>query len=151
MSNLEHLIENGLCRLQECNSYTEWCEIMQQDVNWDGNEELFITTDTLWEICQYVICTWCGTCEQNGWIKCSDEMPKERDTIFAKLKGTDKWKSAMFEKMSEDVRVVVVFEDGTRRVHHSYTVDGKWDIEKKPPKRTVTHWMPNPELPKEER
>ena len=83
------------------------------------------------------------------WIKCSDEMPKERDTIFAKFKGTDKWKSTMFEKMSEDVRVVVVFEDGTRRVHHSYTVDGKWDVEKKPPKRIVTHWMPNPKLPKE--
>ena len=82
-----------------------------------------------------------------NWIKVSDRMPEERDTIFAKLKGTDKWKSAMFEKMSEDVRVVVVFEDGTRMVHHSYTVDGKWDIEKKPTKRTVTHWMPNPGLP----
>ena len=53
----------------------------------------------------------------------------------------------MFEKMSEDVRIVEVFEDGTRRVYHSHTVDGQWDIEKKPPKRTVTHWMPNPELP----
>ena len=85
--------------------------------------------------------------EGNEWIKCSDEMPEERDTIFAKLKGTDKWESAMFEKMSEDVRVVVVFEDGTRRVHHSHTVDGKWDTEKSPLKRTVTHWMPNPDLP----
>ena len=83
----------------------------------------------------------------NEWIKCEDKMPEERDSIFAKLKGTDKWSNAMFEKMSEDVRVVVVFEDGTRRVHHSYTVDGKWDVEKKPPKRIVTHWMPNPELP----
>ena len=54
MSNLEHLIENGLCRLQESKSYAEWREIMQQDVNWDGNEELYITIDTLWEICQYV-------------------------------------------------------------------------------------------------
>ena len=144
MSNLEHLIENGLCRLQEGISYREWCGIMQQDVNWNGNEELFITVDTLWEICQYVIYTWC---EGITWVKCSDKMPEEHDTIFAKFKGTNKWKSAMFEKMSEDVRVVVVFEDGTRMVHHSYTVDGKWDIEKKLPKRTVTHWMPNPELP----
>lgn len=83
----------------------------------------------------------------SNWIKCSDRMPEERDSIFAKFKGTDKWRSAMFEKKSEDVRVVVVFEDGTRRVHHSYTVDGKWDVEKKSPKRIVTHWMPNPELP----
>ena len=89
--------------------------------------------------------------ETMHWISVKDGMPEERDTIFAKLKGTDKWKSAMFEKMSEDVRVVVVFEDGTRSVHHSYTVDGEWDVEKKQPKRTVTHWMPNPELPKEDR
>ena len=89
-----------------------------------------------------------GEMKATTWIKCEYGMPEERDSIFAKLKGTEKWNNAMFEKMSEDVRVVVVFEDGTRRVHHSYTVDGKWDIEKKPPKRTVTHWMPNPELPK---
>lgn len=149
MSNLEHLIENGLCRLQECNSYTEWCEIMQQDVNWNGNEELFITVDTLWEICQYVIYTWCGTCEPNEWIKCSDEMPEEQETIFAKFKGTDKWSPAMFSQSSEDVRVVIVFADGTRRVSHSHTIDGKWECEKSPLKRTVTHWMPNPKLPKE--
>lgn len=82
-----------------------------------------------------------------NWIKCEDKMPKERDSIFAKFKGTDKYRNPMFEKSSEDVRIVEEFEDGTRRVHHSYTVDGKWDIEKKTPKRTVTHWMPNPELP----
>ena len=86
--------------------------------------------------------------EQN-WVKCSDRMPEEHDSIFAKLKGTDKWRSAMFEKSSDDVRIVEIFEDGTRRVYHSHTIDGKWDIEKQPMKRTVTHWMPNPELPKE--
>ena len=83
----------------------------------------------------------------DGWIRVEDGMPEERETIFAKLKGTGKWRPSMFEKMSEDVRIVEVFEDGTRRVFHSHTVDGQWDIEKKPPKRTVTHWMPNPELP----
>lgn len=56
MSNLEHLIENGLCRLNEGKSYREWREIMQQDCNWEGNEN--ITLDNLWEICQYVIFTW---------------------------------------------------------------------------------------------
>ena len=81
------------------------------------------------------------------WIKCEDKMPEERDSIFAKLKGTDKWRNAMFEKSSEDVRIVEEFEDGTRRVFHSKTIDGKWDIEKSPIKRKVTHWMPNPELP----
>ena len=85
------------------------------------------------------------------WIKCSDKMPEEHDSIFAKFKGTDKWRPAMFEKASEDVRIVEVFADGTRRVYHSHTIDGKWDIEKQPMKRTVTHWMPNPELPDDEK
>lgn len=56
MSNLEHLIENGLCRLSEGKSYRDWRKIMQQDCNWEGNEN--ITIDNLWEICQYVIFTW---------------------------------------------------------------------------------------------
>ena len=87
--------------------------------------------------------------EPNEWIKCSDEMPEEQETIFAKFKGTDKWSPAMFAQSSEDVRVVIVFADGTRRVSHSHTIDGKWECEKHPLKRTVTHWMPNPKLPKE--
>lgn len=88
------------------------------------------------------------TIEQPKWISVSEGLPEEHDTIFAKLKGTDKWRSAMFEKMSDDVRIVVVFSDGTRRVSHSHTVDGKWECEKSPVKRTVTHWMPNPAMPK---
>lgn len=46
--------------------------------------------------------------EGNKWIKCSDEMPEEQETIFAKFKGTDKWSPAMFAQSSEDVRVVIV-------------------------------------------
>ena len=75
MSNLEHLIENGLCRLSEGRSYREWREIMQQDCNWEGNENILI--DNLWEICQYVIFTWdsertfvrCKDCIHNGKIE----------------------------------------------------------------------------------
>lgn len=83
------------------------------------------------------------------WISVKDKLPTEHDTIFAKLKGTDKWKTGMFEKQSDDVRVVCQFEDGTRRVWHDHTVDGVWDCEKenKYPKRTVTHWCENPQLP----
>ena len=84
MSNLEHLIENGLCRLQEGISYRKWREIMQQDANWENNEN--ITIDNLWEICQYVIYTWC---EGITWVKCSDKMPEEHDTIFAKFKWSE--------------------------------------------------------------
>lgn len=56
MSNLEHLIENGLSCIEKCESYREWRETMQQDCNWEGNEN--ITIDNLWEICQYVIFVW---------------------------------------------------------------------------------------------
>ena len=34
----------------------------------------------------------------NGWIPCSVSMPEERDSMFAKLKGTRKWNDSMFEK-----------------------------------------------------
>lgn len=84
------------------------------------------------------------------WIKCEERMPEERETIFAKLKGTDKWEKTMPEKMSEDVRIVAVLKDGKRKVYHSRTVDGKWDILRNPLWIQVTHWMPNPELPEED-
>ena len=84
-----------------------------------------------------------------GWISVEDSLPPEHDTIFAKLYGTDKWRNVMFRKMSDDVRVVKVFRDGTRKVHHDHTVDGVWDSERKGPDTYghVTHWMANPELP----
>ena len=81
------------------------------------------------------------------WISVTDRMPEEHETIFAKFKGTEKWSPAMIAQSSDDVRVVAVFADGTRRVSHSHTNDGKWECEKSLVKRTVTHWMPNPELP----
>lgn len=56
MSNLEHLIENGLCLLEEGKLCGEWYKLMRKDCNWEGNEN--ITLDNLWEICQYVIFTW---------------------------------------------------------------------------------------------
>ena len=106
---------------------------------------------------------WCDTCElrnevvpwepiNGGWISVKDGMPLEEETIFAKFKGTDKWNPAMFATSSEDVRVVVKFEDGTRKVWHDNTMDGQWKCERENvyPKRTVIYWMPNPELPKEE-
>lgn len=86
---------------------------------------------------------------QQQWISVEDGLPQEHDTIFAKLYGTDKWRNDMFVKVSDDVRVVKVFRDGTKRVHHDHTVDGRWESERKglDVYGHVTHWMPNPELP----
>ena len=60
------------------------------------------------------------------WIPCSERLPEEYESIFAKFKGTDQWRRAMFEKMSDNVNVTVEFEDGTRKTMKGYTVDGKW-------------------------
>ena len=63
--------------------------------------------------------------EAGGWILCSEQMPEERDSIFAKAKGTDKWEAGMFEKKSDNVIVTVEFKDGTRMTKVSRTLDGK--------------------------
>ena len=68
MSNLEHLVENGLHCLKHCMDYKEWHERMKSDCNWAGNEN--ITLDNLWEICQYVICTWGTSREQEETVIC---------------------------------------------------------------------------------
>ena len=92
--------------------------------------------------------------EESRWIPCAEQMPPERETIFAKFRGTDKWKPSMFERMSEDVRIVAEYPDGFRRVYHSHTIDGQWEIERKPTpsaRARVLFWMENPKLPKEEK
>ena len=52
MSNLEHLIENGILAMETYNP-NEWYQHMQKDINWQGNEH--ITINDLWVICQYVV------------------------------------------------------------------------------------------------
>ena len=41
------------------------------------------------------------------------DLPKEHDSIFARLKGTAKWNPHMFEKISDHVDVTVELLDGT--------------------------------------
>lgn len=83
----------------------------------------------------------------NEWIPCSERMPDEHASIFAKFRSTDKWNSAMFEKVSDDVNVTIEYEDGTRKTATSRTLDGKWKIERE--RKTfsckVIAWQPLPE------
>ena len=80
------------------------------------------------------------------WIPGSERMPKERDSMFARWKGTDKWKKAMFEKRSDTVIATIEYSNGERTVAPAHTTDGKWrcdciigdDGE-------VIAWMPFPE------
>ena len=74
MSNLDHLIENGLSALKRGVSYEKWLKTMKNDVNWQGNENISI--EQLWTICQYVIYTWipsaqpeCHICRECKWAK----------------------------------------------------------------------------------
>ena len=92
-----------------------------------------------------------GRCQSDKWISVDDAMPAEKNSIFAKLKGTDKWDSVMWEKTSGEVIVCIEFEDGTRKTTVAKTHDGSWKLDMAILKRKVTHWMPLPELPEEER
>lgn len=92
-----------------------------------------------------------GRCQSDKWISVDDVMPAEKNSIFAKLKGTDKWNSVMWEKTSGEVIVCIEFEDGTRKTTVAKTHDGIWKLDMPILKQKVTHWMPLPELPKEER
>ena len=86
--------------------------------------------------------------ENDGWIPCSKRLPEEHDSTFAIYKDTHLWSKSMFEKVSDPVNITYELEDGTRKTGASYTLDGKWKIEKENRivKRKVVAWQP---LPKE--
>lgn len=144
MPDREKVIKGLEAHEKGCGHRSHYCDVMECPYRyWDESCNIE-------EMCHDAL----AMLKEQEWIKCSDRMPEERETIFAKLKGTDRWNGAMFEKASDDVRVVQVFSDGSRRVYHDNTVDGKWHCESRSPllkNVKVTHWMPNPELPKEGR
>ena len=78
------------------------------------------------------------------WTPVTEKMPEEKDTMFAKFWGTDKWNEYMFRGRSELVEVTVELEDGTRYTDASRTRDGKWDIEMDhgAVKKKVVAWKP---------
>ena len=88
----------------------------------------------------------------NGWIPCSERLPEEHDSMFAKWKGTDKWRKGMFAKASDDVIVTVLYKDGEVRTTYAHTIDGKWscDLLKIYNTYKIIAWQPLPE-PYEER
>ena len=78
------------------------------------------------------------------WIPCSERLPKEHESIWAKAKGTDRWSEAMWEKQSDEVIVTELFEDGTTRTDTACTHDGEWYVKVKIVKRKIIAWMPLP-------
>ena len=89
--------------------------------------------------------------KENGWILVGEEpvkMPEERNSMFAKFKGTNKWKEAMFEKISNDVLVTILYKNSVF-VRQAHTVDGKWKSDLLALGGTVIAWKPLPEPYKE--
>ena len=73
MSNLEHLIENAMVRLEDFYDSDDkdiaafderWRNSIVTDVNYEG---INISPDDIMEICVYFRYTWCGTCDKNWW------------------------------------------------------------------------------------
>lgn len=89
--------------------------------------------------------------ESFEWIPVSERLPDERESSLAKFYGTDKWYDAFWKTQSTEVLVTIEYEGGIRNVTSSYTIDGKWEIEKRVKfiKCKVIAWMPLPEPYKE--
>ena len=52
MSNLEHLLEDGLKLLETKKTYEEWFSVMEENQYW--TERIGTRPDELWTICQYI-------------------------------------------------------------------------------------------------
>lgn len=116
--------------------------VVKTDEDAEWNRAIYKSTEIVQEVAE----------EYNGgWIPCSDRLPEEYDSIFAKLKGTDKWKDAMFEKTSDVVNVTVVDGYGNRITTIAHLVDGKWncDLLRINKSYQIIAWQPLPEPYKE--
>lgn len=86
---------------------------------------------------------------KDGWISVDERLPEEHDSIFKARKGTDKWKDAMFEKISDEVIVTVEYENGERRTKTTHTIDGEWNTGQSIVPFKVIAWQPLPATYKE--
>ena len=87
----------------------------------------------------------------NDWIPVRERLPEERDSMFAKFKGTSKWKKGMFEKVSRNVIVTVKYDNGECRTNVAHTVDGRWKLEMRILNAKVIAWKEMPEPYKEDK
>lgn len=84
--------------------------------------------------------------DESDWIRVNDEMPVERDSMFAKFKGTNKWKTGMFEKVSRNVLVTVEYDNGERHTEVAHTVDGMMVGQRKSEKEKIDRRLHNTDL-----
>lgn len=84
------------------------------------------------------------------WIPVTERLPDEHESLFARYKGTDKWRNAMFTTISDRVIVCAEYENGERIVTTANTIEGNWRVKDSFYPCRVTHWMPFPHPPKGE-
>lgn len=72
------------------------------------------------------------------WVSVTERLPKTRESILG--------------KKSSEVIVAFRFDDGIQGTGTAHTLNGEWVFEDHiiVVARTITHWMPLPEPPKEE-
>ena len=87
--------------------------------------------------------------DESDWIMANERMPTERDSMFAKFEGTDKWKAGMFKKISPNVIVTVKYDNGECHTDVAHTVDGRWKLEIRILNAEVIAWKEMPEPYKE--
>lgn len=78
------------------------------------------------------------------WIPISERLPEEHDSVFAKLYGTDKWRSELWRTTSNIVIATIKYNDGMVIVKDAFTHDGEWTVEKRNTNCKVIAWMPFP-------
>ena len=87
---------------------------------------------------------------EQHWIPCSERLPEEKQSIFAKYKGTAKWQKSFWEKQSDIVLVAIACKDGYRLVTTARTVDAVWNCDQLAIRGSkVIAWQPLPEPPEE--
>ena len=84
------------------------------------------------------------------WIPVTERLPEEHESIFAKVYRTERWEPLMFLNVSDDVLVVVKYENGETKVKTTHTTDGEWRLISIYGAKEVTHWMPLPSPPSTE-
>lgn len=80
------------------------------------------------------------------WIYFKDIIPEEKETMFAKFYGTDKWKSGMFRTARYNLLFTIEHKD-KRIVVDGRMIDGKPTCEyaRIHPDVKYIAWMPYPE------
>ena len=79
------------------------------------------------------------------WIPCSERMPEEHESMFAKYYNTPKWNNCMWLKESDKMLVSVEVPGNEIIVDIAKMIDDKWFFGLSFVDKKVIAWMPLPE------